>query len=73
VAKDLRGIPNEDVARILERIETLAVDPSPAGSEKLSSQDRYRARQGVYRIIYAVDNEEIIVLVIEDRLPTRRL
>jgi mRNA interferase RelE/StbE len=65
VAKDLRGIPNEDVARILERIEMLAVDPRPAGSEKLSGQDRYRARQGVYRIIYTVDNEERTVLVVK--------
>lgn len=65
VAKDLRSIPNEDVARILERVETLAADPHPAGSEKLSGQDRYRVRQGVYRIIYAVDNEEMIVLVVK--------
>jgi mRNA interferase RelE/StbE len=65
VAKDLRSIPNEDVARILKRVEILAADPHPAGSEKLSSQDRYRVRQGVYRIIYAVDNEEMIVLVVK--------
>ena len=65
VAKDLRGIPNEDVARILERIEMLAADPHPAGSEKLSGQDRYRVRQGVYRIIYAIDNDEMAVLVVK--------
>jgi mRNA interferase RelE/StbE len=65
VAKDLRSIPNEDVARILERIDMLAADPHPAGSEKLSGKDRYRVRQGVYRIIYAVDNKEMTVLVVK--------
>jgi mRNA interferase RelE/StbE len=65
VAKDLRSIPNEDVARILERVEILAADPRPPGSEKLSGKDRYRVRQGVYRIIYAVDNEDMTVLVVK--------
>ncbi len=65
VAKDLRSIPNEDVARILERVEMLAAEPRPATSEKLSGQDRYRVRQGIYRIIYAVDDEELIVLVVK--------
>jgi len=63
--QNLRSIPNEDVARILERVEILAADPHPPGSEKLSGKDRYRVRQGVYRIIYAVDNEEMTVLVVK--------
>ena len=65
VAKDLRTIPKEDVARILERIQRLAADPHPPGSEKLSAADRYRVRQGAYRIVYAVDNEDIAVLVVK--------
>jgi mRNA interferase RelE/StbE len=65
VAKDLRQIPNRDVARILERIEALQTDPHPAGSEKLSGQERYRIRQGVYRIIYEVAEEYLIVTVVK--------
>ncbi|MEO0854964.1 MAG: type II toxin-antitoxin system mRNA interferase toxin, RelE/StbE family, partial [Cyanobacteria bacterium J06648_11] len=42
VAKDLRRIPNKDVARILSRIRALAVDPRPPGAEKLSGQEKYR-------------------------------
>ncbi|KAA3640109.1 MAG: type II toxin-antitoxin system mRNA interferase toxin, RelE/StbE family, partial [Proteobacteria bacterium] len=41
VAKDLRPIPNKDVARILQRIETLRGNPRPIGSETLSGQERY--------------------------------
>ena len=65
VAKDLRLLPNKDVKRILERIRTLAVDPRPAGCEKLSGQERYRIRQGDYRIVYEVEDARLIVLVVK--------
>jgi mRNA interferase RelE/StbE len=65
VAKDLRAIPQGDVARILKRIESLADEPRSPGSEKLSGQERYRVRQGVYRILYEIRNEELVVLVVK--------
>lgn len=54
VARDLRTIPKQDVARILQRIEALRDDPRPPGCEKLTGSDRYRIRQGVYRILYEI-------------------
>ena len=63
VAKDLRQIPNKDVTRILKRIEALSVDPRPPGVEKLSGQEKYRIRQGVYRILYEIRNNELIVQI----------
>ena len=65
VAKDLRQIPNKDVARILKRIEPLSVEPRPPGVEKLSGQEKYRIRQGVYRILYEIRDNELIVMVIK--------
>jgi mRNA interferase RelE/StbE len=65
VAKDLRGIPRADVQRILRRIEALRDDPRPTGSEKLSGQERYRVRQGQYRILYTVTDAELIVEVVK--------
>lgn len=65
VAKDLRPIPNQDVARILKCMEALRQNPRPVGSEKLSGQERYRIRQGVYRIIYEVEDEHLIVTVVK--------
>jgi mRNA interferase RelE/StbE len=64
VAKDLRVIPKNDLRRILKRIEALAKDPRPPGSEKLSGQERYRVRQGVYRILYEIRDEALIVTVV---------
>ncbi|MFN2334123.1 MAG: type II toxin-antitoxin system RelE/ParE family toxin [Wenzhouxiangellaceae bacterium] len=49
VSNDLRPIPKKNVARILRRMKALEEDPRPIGSEKLSGQERYRIRQGVYR------------------------
>jgi mRNA interferase RelE/StbE len=65
VARDLRGIPQADVRRILARIETLREDPRPPGSEKLSAQERYRLRQGNYRILYTVSDGELIIEVVK--------
>ena len=61
VAKDMRDVPKTDLRRILERIEALRDDPRPAGCEKLSAQERYRIRQGNYRILYEILDLEVIV------------
>jgi mRNA interferase RelE/StbE len=65
VADDLRPIPNKDVMRLLQCIETLRETPRPMGSEKLSGQERYRIQLGVYRIIYEVTDEQLIVTVVK--------
>ncbi len=65
VAKDLRSIPKKDVARILQRIEALRDDPRREGCVKLSAQERYRVRQGVYRIVYEIREKELVVMVVK--------
>jgi mRNA interferase RelE/StbE len=65
VAKDLRSIPNKDVHRILKRIDTLCENPGAEGCVKLSNQDKYRVRQGVYRIVYEIQDYELIILVVK--------
>lgn len=65
VFKDLRPIPKADVKRILKRIDALAADPRGPGSEKLSGQERYRVRQGVYRIVYEIVDDRLVVIVVK--------
>jgi mRNA interferase RelE/StbE len=61
VAKDLRDIPKADVRRILKRMEALRDDPRAQGCEKLSGHELYRVRQGVYRIVYSIDDAQVVV------------
>ncbi len=65
VAKDLRNIPNKDVKRILRSIELLCENPRADGCIKLSGQERYTVRQGVYRIVYEIQDTELIILVVK--------
>jgi mRNA interferase RelE/StbE len=65
VAKDLRDIPKKDVARILKCFAALSGDPCAPGCEKLSGQERYRARRGLYRIIYGIQDDVLTVIVVK--------
>ncbi len=65
VEKDLRLIPKKDLKKILERIAMLSSNPRPEGHEKLSGEERYRIRQGRYRIIYSVQDEVLTVWVVK--------
>ena len=64
--KDIEAIPlKRDRQRVVERISKLAEDPRPSGSEKISGQDKYRVRQGRYRILYAIADQDLIVQVVK--------
>ncbi len=64
VEKDLIGIPKNDLKKILDRIELLAENPRPPGCEKLAGQQRYRLRQGRYRILYSIQDDELTIWVV---------
>ena len=64
-ARELGNIPKRDLRRILSRIRSLEMEPRPHGCEKLSAQERYRIRQGDYRIVYSVDDAERHVVVVK--------
>ncbi|MBI4000513.1 MAG: type II toxin-antitoxin system RelE/ParE family toxin [Nitrospira defluvii] len=63
--RELRAIPRADLRRIMERIKGLANNPRPVGGEKLSGEDQYRIRQGDYRVVYTVDDDERKVEIIK--------
>ncbi len=65
VEKDFNVIPKKDLKKILERIEALAEDPRPPGCEKLTGQQRYRLRQGRYRVLYSIQDDELTVWVVK--------
>lgn len=64
-AKELARVPRRDRVRIVARIQALAGDPRPVGVEKLSGLERYRIRQGDYRLLYEIRDQVRIVVVIK--------
>jgi mRNA interferase RelE/StbE len=65
VEKDFNAMPREDVKRILARVEGLASNPRPHGCEKLTGRERYRVRQGRYRIVYSIQDNELTVWIVK--------
>jgi mRNA interferase RelE/StbE len=65
VEKYFRTIPKKDLQKIILRIQALARDPRTPGHEKLTGQERYRIRQGHYRIIYSIQDKEFTVWVVK--------
>jgi mRNA interferase RelE/StbE len=64
--KEIEAIPQKkERQHIMRRIGQLADDPRPTGSKKLSGHDRYRIRQGSYRIVYGIEDKELVVMVVK--------
>jgi mRNA interferase RelE/StbE len=65
-AKELEAISRKaDRRRIVSRIEAFAENPRPDGCKKLSGAERYRIRQGSYRIVYAIEDKQLVVYVVK--------
>jgi len=56
--KELEAVGSKaDRTRVVAKIMALAANPRPHGSEKLAGyEDRYRIRQGSYRVVYLIDD-----------------
>jgi mRNA interferase RelE/StbE len=65
VEKDFRAIPRKDTRKIMQRIGSLAADARPKGCEKLTGQERYRIRQGAFRIIYSIQDAALTVWIVK--------
>lgn len=65
VTKDLDPLPTKDVQRIVKAIHGLADNPRPPQSIKLSGAEKYRLRCGVYRVLYEIQDEILIVCVVK--------
>ena len=63
--KELKRLPKPEIARIITAINSLSDNPHPQGGKKLAGADSiYRIRQGNYRIIYSIENQQLIIDVI---------
>jgi mRNA interferase RelE/StbE len=65
VEKDLTRVSKNELKKIIERITALADNPRPPGCEKLTGLERYRIRQGRYRILYSIQDYELTIWVVK--------
>jgi mRNA interferase RelE/StbE len=65
VKKELRKIPNDDVTKILRLIKSLLDNPYPKNVKKLSRQNKFRIRYRNYRILYKIENDELVIYVLK--------
>jgi mRNA interferase RelE/StbE len=63
-AKELEAVPKKDREQLVGRIQALADNPRPPGSEKLAGDDKYRIRYGVYRVLYEIDETTVTIAVV---------
>ena len=65
VWKDLKAIPDKNLKNILKCIDSLGENPRQPGCKKLSGQEKYRFRQGRYRILYSIQDKELTVWIVK--------
>lgn len=63
--RQLAKLPSDHFARVRDTIRVLATDPRPVGCRKLKGREGYRLRIGTYRIVYAIDDREKVVTVLD--------
>ena len=64
-AKELEALLPKDRKRIASKIQHLASEPRPASTEKVSGQEKYRLRQGNYRVLYSIDDAHLAVVIVK--------
>ena len=63
--KELNKLPKKDLKKVVVKIQALSENPRPSGCEKLSGDEKYRIRHGNYRIVYAIQDEILVVYVVK--------
>jgi mRNA interferase RelE/StbE len=63
--KELKALPKKDLSRIVEKIQSLAGNPRPPGYQKMSGPFQHRIRQGDYRILYTIDDNDRVVEIVK--------
>jgi len=64
-AKELKKLPKTDLQTVIKKIQSLSSDPRPVGCEKLSGEEKYRIRQGNYRVVYSIEDDKLIIFIVK--------
>ncbi len=64
-AGEIEALPGRELRGVLDRIASLADNPRPHGSRKLSGRGQYRIRRGNYRTLYCIDDDVLAVCIVK--------
>jgi mRNA interferase RelE/StbE len=64
-AKEIADLTKADCQRVVAKVQVLADDPRPRGCERLTGAEKYRIRQGNYRILFEIDDESKMVTIVK--------
>jgi len=64
-AKALSKLPKSTSLAIEKAVNNLATNPRPAGATKLTGHNEWRIRVGDYRVIYTINDNQLVVLVVK--------
>lgn len=63
-AKEIKKLPAKNINRVIKLIDSLAENPRPEGCLKLSNNEKYRIRFGVYRLLYEIYDDLLLIIVV---------
>jgi mRNA interferase RelE/StbE len=63
--KQLEDIQGDDFDRVTDAIAALATNPRPSGCIKLTGRDGWRIRSGDFRVIYEINDGQLLVTVVQ--------
>ena len=63
--KALNKLPSKDLTKILAKIDSLSYDPRPPGCQKLLTDEKYKIRYRIYRILYSIRDDVLLVCVVK--------
>jgi len=62
--RSLRKLDPQVRRRIQGAIALLAEDPRPPNARKLKGRDAFRVRTGSYRVIYTIEDDKLLIVVV---------
>ncbi len=63
--KELAKLPQRDYQKVFDAISSLTSNPRPTGCKKLKGRPAWRIRIGVYRVIYEISDQKLIIIVVD--------